>query len=165
MQGEVTLENAYRSHASYVASVARRLLGRDRDVDDVVQDVFIEAQAGLKSLKEPQALKGWLATITVRRCTRKLKLRKFLTTVGLETSSEAPDVPSGQASPEHLMLLGRVYEALALVSAQERVAWTLRYIQGERLEAVSELCGCSLATAKRRIAAAHEVVRSVMGHE
>jgi RNA polymerase sigma-70 factor (ECF subfamily) len=33
----------------------------------------------------------------------------------------------------------------------ERIAWTLRYVERHRLEAVAELAGCSLATAKRRI--------------
>jgi RNA polymerase sigma-70 factor, ECF subfamily len=34
------------------------------------------------------------------------------------------------------------------------VAWSLRHIEGERLDEVAALCECSLATAKRRIAAA-----------
>jgi RNA polymerase sigma-70 factor (ECF subfamily) len=40
----------------------------------------------------------------------------------------------------------------------ERLAWSLRHIEGEQLESVAVLCGCSLATAKRRIAAAQQAV-------
>jgi RNA polymerase sigma-70 factor (ECF subfamily) len=43
---------------------------------------------------------------------------------------------------------------------EHRVAWTLRYVEGEKLERVAEHCGCSLATAKRRIAAAHAKIQS-----
>ena len=39
-----------------------------------------------------------------------------------------------------------------------RVAWTLNYVEGETLEEVARLCGCSLATAKRRIAAAQRFI-------
>jgi RNA polymerase sigma-70 factor (ECF subfamily) len=42
---------------------------------------------------------------------------------------------------------------LDAVPADQRIAWTLRHIEGEQLEAVADLCGCSLATAKRRITA------------
>ena len=35
-----------------------------------------------------------------------------------------------------------------------RLAWSLRYMHEETVESVAELCGCSLATAKRRISAA-----------
>jgi RNA polymerase sigma-70 factor (ECF subfamily) len=40
---------------------------------------------------------------------------------------------------------------LQTMPADDRIAWTLRYIERHRLEAVAELSGCSLATAKRRI--------------
>jgi RNA polymerase sigma-70 factor (ECF subfamily) len=39
------------------------------------------------------------------------------------------------------------------------VAWTLRHVEGESLEEVAVLCDCSLATAKRRIASAHEKIK------
>jgi RNA polymerase sigma-70 factor (ECF subfamily) len=49
-----------------------------------------------------------------------------------------------------------VYRALDKLPARERVPWTLRYVAGEGVSEVATLCGCSLATAKRRIARAHE---------
>jgi RNA polymerase sigma-70 factor (ECF subfamily) len=52
--------------------------------------------------------------------------------------------------------LAKVYAVLDALPSDERVAWSLRHVEGERLERVAELCGCSLATAKRRIAAAHQ---------
>ena len=33
------LEAVFRDYSRYVASIALRLLGRDQDVDDIVQDV------------------------------------------------------------------------------------------------------------------------------
>jgi RNA polymerase sigma-70 factor (ECF subfamily) len=35
--------------------------------------------------------------------------------------------------------------------ADDRIAWTLRYVDHHRLEVVATLTNCSLATAKRRI--------------
>ena len=56
--------------------------------------------------------------------------------------------------PEARVLLAQVYALLQTLPTDERIAWTLRYVERHRLESVAELAGCSLATAKRRIARA-----------
>ena len=48
---------------------------------------------------------------------------------------------------------------LQKLTTQDRFAWILRYVEGCRLEEVADACGCSLATAKRRIASADQRVR------
>src|SRR5215470_14551684 len=60
------LADLFRRYARYVATIGLRLLGRDDELDDLVQDVFIEAHRGLHGLRTPDAIKGWLARITVR---------------------------------------------------------------------------------------------------
>jgi RNA polymerase sigma-70 factor (ECF subfamily) len=150
------LESAFRRYAGYVAAVATRLLGRDDEVDDVVQEVFLAAMKGLSGLREPDAIKGWLATLTVRTATRRLRVRRFRSLFGFDERRRYDGVASAAASPEQRALLSRVYALLDELPVAERVAWTLRHVEGEPLESVARLCKCSLATAKRRIAAAHE---------
>ena len=57
------------------------------------------------------------------------------------------------ADPEARVLLAQVYALLQTLPADDRIAWTLRYVERHRLEVVAEIVGCSLATAKRRIRA------------
>jgi RNA polymerase sigma-70 factor (ECF subfamily) len=45
------------------------------------------------------------------------------------------------------------------------VAWLLRHVEGERLQDVALACGCSLATAKRRIASAQAALAGVIDDE
>src|SRR5258706_139890 len=54
LRGGVGGEVAEPLHAwaPYVAAVAIRLIGRDDDIEDIVQDVFVEAMTGLKALRE-----------------------------------------------------------------------------------------------------------------
>jgi RNA polymerase sigma-70 factor (ECF subfamily) len=49
------------------------------------------------------------------------------------------------------------------VPTQPRIAWILRFVEDYRLDEVADACGCSLATAKRRIAAAQTVVDAHLG--
>jgi DNA-directed RNA polymerase specialized sigma24 family protein len=37
----------------------------------------------------------------------------------------------------------------------ERLAWVLRFVEGETLESISELLGSSVSTVQRRLRAAH----------
>jgi len=149
-------ETAFRRYAGYVAAIATRLLGRDDEVQDVVQEVFLAALSGLARLREPEAIKGWLATLTVRTATRQLRLRRFRSFFGLDEGRGCEPLIGPSASPEQRALLLRVYSLLDELPVSQRVAWTLRHVEGLKLEEVARLCKCSLATAKRRIAAAHE---------
>jgi RNA polymerase sigma-70 factor (ECF subfamily) len=159
----VSLDEAVRRYSAYVATIAFRLLGRQDEVDDVVQEVFLGALKGLSALRDDGALRSWLATVTVRTARRRLRQRRWYSFVGLD---DAPDyretVAAPGASPEELATLARVYELLDTLPVDERVAWALRHIHGDGLEAVAETCGCSLATVKRRIQAAQSAIERVM---
>lgn len=65
------------------------------------------------------------------------------------------------ATGEQRAMLSNVYRVLETRPAQEQVAWSLRYLEGESLERVAELMGLSLATVKRRLAAADAVLQEV----
>jgi RNA polymerase sigma-70 factor (ECF subfamily) len=149
--------DVFLSYSSYVATIALRLIGRDSEVDDVVQEVFMAALDGLDVTRTPAEIKGWLATVTVRTATRRLRMRRLRSFLGLDSVANYADIAAG-AKQEQAVMLARVYRILDGLPAVERVAWTLRHVEGEQLEEVAALCGCSLATAKRRIVAAQEKI-------
>jgi RNA polymerase sigma-70 factor, ECF subfamily len=150
-------EDLYQQYSAYVAALAYRILGRDAEVEDVVQDVFLAAVTGLHRLRDPGALKGWLASATVNVASRRLRRRKVLAVFGLDAPTDE-EVSAPGASPEEKVLLSQVYFALDALPVKDRVAWVLRNVEGESLDRVAELCDCSLATAKRRISAAQEAL-------
>ena len=147
-------ETLYRRHAPFALNLAVRLQGSATDVEDIVHDAFLRARARLRDLREPSAFRAWLGSIVVRLVRTRLRRRRLLVTLGLLTFGEPVDldtVASPEAGPESRALLAQVYALLGTMPADDRIAWTLRYVERHRLEAVAELAGCSLATAKRRI--------------
>jgi RNA polymerase sigma-70 factor (ECF subfamily) len=148
-------EALFRRYAPYVARIGLRLLGRESDVDDLIQEVFLAAFKQRHQVRDPHAFKSWLAIIAVRTARRQLRRRRLRTFVGLDTLPPPLELRDQGMSPERRALLSRVYQALDRISVEQRLAWTLRYVEGEKLEQVAEHCACSLATAKRRIATAH----------
>ncbi len=163
--GPLDLEQAFSLYSRYVAGLALRLLGRQDEVDDVVQDVFLAAFRGLKNLRQPQAIKGWLATVTVRVARRRLRMRRLWRLCGLSPPEQYEQLAATSASPEDRATISFLYTALDELPAAERLAWILRHIEGERLEQVAVQCGCSLATAKRRIAAAQDAIAKAVSDD
>jgi RNA polymerase sigma-70 factor, ECF subfamily len=157
-----SFEHTFALYAPYVGAIAVRMLGRDDDVDDMIQDVFVAAMSGLGALKDPAKVKGWLAAVTVRLSLRRLRRRRIARAIGLGEAWDPTWLLAPEATPEQRAMLHQVYALLEDFPAKERLAWSLRYLQGERLEEVATLCECSLATAKRRIAAVQAVVEEAM---
>jgi RNA polymerase sigma-70 factor (ECF subfamily) len=155
--GEAAL---FKRFAPYVARIGLRLLGRESDVDDLIQEVFFAAFKQREQLRDLGAAKNWLATIAVRTARRQLRRRRLRQFVGLDTGVPSLELRDQGVSPEKRALLSRIYEMLDAMPVEQRLAWTLRYVEGEKLEQVAEKCGCSLATAKRRISAAHATLQS-----
>jgi RNA polymerase sigma-70 factor, ECF subfamily len=155
------LDDVYRRYVPYVAKLGYRLLGRGQEVDDLIQDVFVAAAERLPHLRDPDALKGWLAAITVRVAHRKhvrRKLRTLLLPPDDRALVHALIEPSAEGSIEARAALASVFRALDRAKVPDRIAWTLRNLEDEPLENVARLCNCSLATAKRRIASAQRLL-------
>jgi RNA polymerase sigma-70 factor, ECF subfamily len=157
--GDLSLEALYEEYAAYVGALASRLLGRVTEVEDIVQDVFSLALTGLLRREEVHEVKGWLAKVTVRRCIRQLRFRRLWAFIDGAVDPSYQRLVDPGAGPEERHLVREVYRALDRLPSGERVAWTLRHVEGERLEDVAVLCDCSLATAKRRIASAHRKIK------
>ena len=155
--GPVDFDTLFTRYASYVAGIAARLLGRDDDeVEDAVQDVFWIAARRLGRVYSLEAARPWLVTVTVRVVGRRLRRRRWRRLFRADT--EVVDVPATGLSPEQYAMLQRTYRLLDRIPDEDRVAWLLRHVEGERLQDVALACGCSLATAKRRIAAAQSAI-------
>jgi RNA polymerase sigma-70 factor (ECF subfamily) len=158
------LDRAFREHAPKVATVALRILGRADEADDLVQDVFMKAGKWLPRLDEPTALRAWLLRVAVRLAWRRLRRRRWRVALGLDGSYDYTEIAGRRTSPEDAAFLAEVYRIMDRMPAGERLAWSLRHVDGERLEDVAQQCACSLATAKRWIAAAQARIQREIGH-
>lgn len=152
-------EALYRRHAAFALNLAVRLHGQSDDMEDVVHDAFIKAFSRLGELRDAGVFRAWLGAIVVRLVRTRLRRRRLLGSLGLASGTDPIDldaIASAEAGPEARAELAQVYALLRTMASGDRIAWTLRYVEHHRLESVANLCGCSLATAKRRISRAQQ---------
>jgi len=155
----------YRRHVRYLLAISTRLLSNRSEGEEVVQDTFIVGFEQLGTLREPAALRSWLARIAVNLVRRRLRRGRLLRLLGLDRAPDdatLAELAAPTLKPDDHAELALVDRMLLGMPAERRIAWMLRRVEGLPLAEVATLCGCSLATAKRRVAAADvEVARHV----
>jgi RNA polymerase sigma-70 factor, ECF subfamily len=154
-------EVIFRRHSPAILNMVVRMLGRREETRDIVQETFIAAFSSVEKLRKPAALRMWLRFIAVGKVHRVLRKRRLWRWIGL--GAEDGDRPlaaiaDSAATPEMIAELRLLDRLLGRLSAEERIAWTLRHVEGESLEDIALVLGCSLATVKRRIKAAEALI-------
>lgn len=150
-------------HVRPVLRRLTRLVGDGEEAADLTQDALASAYAALHRLRDPGAFGPWLMQIAVRRAHDALRKRRLLRLLGLYQPHDAgalAELAVEGASAEQRAELALLDRTLATLAPADRIAWTLRFVEGEQLEEVARLTRCSLATAKRRIKRAQERIQA-----
>ena len=158
--GEAAL---FERFAPGLAGMLERLLGSLADAEDALQDTFVVALGEIDQLREPAAVGAWLTRIAVHQAQRRFRRRRLLRLVGLDRAirdASLDELVAPTTPPDVRDTLRQLSEHLNALPDALRLPWMLRHVEGESLPEVARACGCSLATAKRRIAAADHKLRA-----
>jgi RNA polymerase sigma-70 factor (ECF subfamily) len=148
----------FNEYERYVASIGSRILGANNGVDDLVQEVFLVIYQEFHKLRELSSVKAWLATIATRVAWRQRGRPWLYSKLSLTQVEELNPLESTDASPELQADLATLLERLRSMPASLREPWLLRFIDGETLPRIAELCECSQSTVQRRLREAGEVM-------
>src|SRR3954466_9008712 len=124
-------EALFRRYARLAIGLAYRILPRDADVDDLVQDSFLSAFQRLDRLSNPQAFQAWLSSIVVRTAGKRLRRRRLQVRLGLLRGEpiDVGKVVSRSAPPDVATELRALYGLLEKLSVEERIALVLRRVE------------------------------------
>jgi RNA polymerase sigma-70 factor (ECF subfamily) len=156
--GEARAQAAlFERFAPSLSGMLARLLRSVADAEDALQDSFLVAFEKLGRLDDDERIEAWLMQIAIFQAHRRFRRRRLWRLLG--RSQALPDVSLAQLAaptvpPDVRAELALLDELLAQMPLDERVPWMLRHIEGYELGDIARACRCSLATVKRRIAAA-----------
>jgi RNA polymerase sigma-70 factor (ECF subfamily) len=154
VRDERAITLTYRRYSRYVAGIAFRLLGSEDEVEDVVQHVFLELVRTAERIYGPESLKSFLLALTSRqvsrRLTRRWRARRLQSALEL--------VLPRRSDPREAAELDELYASLTALSPELRMPWMLHHIEGQSLPETAQACEVSLATVKRRIARAEQLL-------
>ncbi|MEO7033893.1 MAG: RNA polymerase sigma factor [Polyangiaceae bacterium] len=129
-----------------------RILGSNRDIEDLVQDAFIEIFRALPTFRGDSTLSRWCQTITTRIAYLAISRRRPAT---IELTLVEDVVADGSPDAHRVALARdaarRLYAALDHLDPHKRVAFALAVIDGLSLREVAELTGSSTFAVKTRV--------------
>jgi RNA polymerase sigma-70 factor (ECF subfamily) len=140
-----------------VASLAMKLLGTRDDAQDAAQEVFLRAYKYLHRLNVEKPIEPWLMQMTVNVCRnigrkRKLRLTTFSESEPPETAADnSRDPYIGIVEDQERQLLRR---ALNSLPEKERIAITLRDIEGFSTAEVAAILESSESTVRSQVSRA-----------
>jgi RNA polymerase sigma-70 factor, ECF subfamily len=144
----------FKRYGKDVERVLFRVLGPDVELADLLHDVFVAALTSIDQVRDPNALRGWLTGIAVRKARKCIVKRRRWRIIQYFSPMDMPESEARVTPTEVSEALRCTYELLGKLPADERLAFALRHIDGMELTAVAAACSVSLATIKRRLARA-----------
>jgi RNA polymerase sigma-70 factor (ECF subfamily) len=148
----------FRRHRGRVHASLYRVLGSNRDMDDLLQEAFIQVFQSLRGWRAEASLSTWIDRVSVRVAYRYLSQR------GRRIQTDVLDGDEGGATIDGAVIEGpgarrqlardgvkRLYAVLDELGAASRLAFTLHEIDGRPLSEVAALVGSSVTATKLRV--------------
>jgi RNA polymerase sigma factor (sigma-70 family) len=145
------LDALFRSHGPRVFRRARRLLGRDADAHEVVQDVFLGLVERPGQLELRDGVSAWFYTATTHACLN--RLRNMRGRARILAARGQPSEADPQLEPDALVQLR---DALAQLPPPLGEVAVYTFVDGMTQEEIAPLLGCS----RRQVGVLIERVRA-----
>lgn len=148
----------YRLISSTLYGTATRILGREADAQDAVQETFIKLYEKAGSIGAGK-LSGWLHRVTINHCLDRLRKRNRVAEDELtdrEDTLAGPESYSRGADPGERLDLER---AVAKLPERARLVFVLHDVEGYHHWEVGETLGISVGTSKGQLFRARQLLR------
>jgi RNA polymerase sigma-70 factor (ECF subfamily) len=147
-------------HQHRVFAVARGILKRQEDVEDIAQQVFVKAYFSLKRFDQRAAFSTWLYKITVNECWDLLRKRKarplvyesdFSEEQSRQFSASEREADGGPDTSERMAMRQRLDNMLAQLDDRDRAMLILKEVEGFSVEEIADSLGLNANTVKVRL--------------
>jgi RNA polymerase sigma-70 factor (ECF subfamily) len=148
------LGELFLQHAPAVRRLLGSVIGPSGEIDDLVQDVFVQVHKALPGFRGDSQFSTWLHQIAIYAAYNHLRrLRGRM--LPLEPERIA-DLGMPEREGPHARLYGsevlrRLHAILDSIKPKKRVAFVLFAVQGHSVGEISELVGAPVPTVKSRI--------------
>lgn len=129
-----------------------RVLGSNEQLEDLLQEVFVEIFRSLPRYRGEAKLSSWAAPIAARGAFHHLRSKRARRDVVVPFQLHVVGSPEDHA--QHREGLQRLYRLLGRMSPEQHIAFALFFVDGRSLEEIAEMTGSSTVAVKNRISRA-----------
>jgi RNA polymerase sigma-70 factor (ECF subfamily) len=149
-----------------IYGLAYRVIGREEDARDIVQETFLRAFRALPGFKGEAKFSSWLYRIALNLCRDWIRRQKRTPIVAapegidiIELAAEQGPVESIETLVARKQLSETVAEAMEHLPEEQRTAIILKEYHGLTFQEIADLQGCPLSTVKTRLYQGLSVLR------
>lgn len=159
-------------HSRSIFRAVYRMTGSQADAEEIVQEALLRAYKSLSSFELRSNFSTWLYRIAVNRALDFLSSRKSQMqskeAYSISDSVEPEDprqvqLPAPNPGPDRILLSGeiktKVAQAMGLLTPAERVAFTMRHMEGRSIEEISQVLKIKSNAAKNCVFRAVQKLR------
>jgi RNA polymerase sigma-70 factor, ECF subfamily len=153
----------YERFAGYVHAILIVRLP-PQDAPDLIQDIFLSAFERLRSLREPAAFAGWIATIARNRATDFLRQRPMtVTDESGQPAGAPPDPPARVAAPDVRLDAARALAEIRRLPDAYRETLVLRLVEGLTGPEIAALTGLTPDSVRVNLHRGFKLLRERLG--
>lgn len=141
----------YHRYKKNVAKTVYKVFGPDADVDDVIQDVFIEVFRSIGRFKGRSKVSTWLYRVSFNVALQHLRKRKRAPDLFRDEPWDQPDHETPLRSLERKENNATVYDILDTLSEKKRIVLVMHEIMGFAAKEISETLGVNVLTVRTRL--------------
>lgn len=159
-------------HGRTLFHVAYRMTGNEQDSEEIVQETFLRAYRALERFEMRANFGTWIYRIAVNRTLDFLSMKKTqMQNKGNYQITDEPDpensheirIEAPQPGPDRLLVSAEIKtkmaQALSLLTPVERVAFTMRHMEGRSVDEISQALKVKNSAAKNTIFRAVQKLR------
>lgn len=141
----------YRKYRNEVARTIFRVLGPDADLEDVVQDVFIEVFRSIGKFKGQSKITTWLYRVCFNVALQKLRRQRRRPEGHISDREDLPHSETPLRSLERKDTTRVVYEILDTIAPKKRIVFVLHEILGMNSKEISQIVDANVLTVRTRL--------------
>ena len=149
-------------HSRSIFHVTFRMTGNQQDAEELVQETFLRAYKALARFELRSNFSTWLYRIAVNRTLDFLSVKKMQNKDTYQIVDE-PDPEEGRQiqlssdkpGPDRMVLSSemksKVAQSMSLLTPVERIAFTMRHMEGRSIDEIGETLKLNTSAAKNSI--------------
>lgn len=158
----------YERHRNDVARLIYRMIGPRSELEDVIQEVFVQVYRSLKDFRGQSKFSTWLHRVTVnvvlmhRRAARSRPM--FAEEPPADAAARSPDIAPDEdvERRERMRAFGRLLDRLA---DKKRVVFVLHELEGIAPDEIARIVGAPVLTVRTRLFYARRDIEAMLGEE
>jgi RNA polymerase sigma-70 factor (ECF subfamily) len=157
----------FRAHRQEVARLVQRMLGRATDLEDIVQEVFLQVHRSIRDFRHGARFSTWLYRVTVNVVLMHRRAAKSRPVFG-----EAPEGvaavdqrPFADEQVERQRRVSAFHRLLDRLSEKKRVVFVLHELEGLAPGEIAKIVGSPVLTVRTRLFYARRELLAMLDDE